>query len=67
MFDHILTASSMYVYLSRDQDKKEREALLEGIIISIESHIAPFSLLFSFPYPTPFAQFLRDIFRLFSV
>jgi hypothetical protein len=29
----------MYVYLTRDQDKKEREALLKGIIVSIESHI----------------------------
>lgn len=29
----------MYVYLTRDQGKKEREALLKGIIVSIESHI----------------------------
>jgi Ca2+:H+ antiporter len=54
---------SMYVYLTRDQGKKEREALLKGIIISIESHIVAPVL---FPPPCSLPVILQDPCSLFS-
>jgi Ca2+:H+ antiporter len=50
---HQLIYRSMYVYPTRDRDKNEREALLKGIIISIESHIIVPLLSPSNPPPFP--------------
>jgi hypothetical protein len=46
----MLTLPSMYVYLTRDQDKKEREALLKAL--SYQS--SPIS--FTSPFPPPYAS-----------